>query len=63
MIGAQCVMRYIDAELNVGEMSCVDRCATKFMEASELVAEITRSQQEKAAKVAEGTAKIMDMTS
>ena len=59
----QCVVRYIEADLNVGEMSCVDRCASKFMEASELVAQINRKQREQAAQVAGNTAKIMDMTS
>jgi hypothetical protein len=43
---AQCVTRYTEADLNVGEMACVDRCASKFMEASQLVAEATSNNAE-----------------
>ena len=42
----QCVTRYTEADLNVGEMACVDRCSAKFMEASQLVAEATTKNAE-----------------
>ena len=34
---AKCVPRPRDGELSIGEMACVDRCASKYVEAQELV--------------------------
>jgi hypothetical protein len=33
----KCVYKYNDNDLNLGEMSCIDRCTAKYLEAAEKV--------------------------
>lgn len=39
----QCVQKYADGELAVGEMTCVDRCTGKYLHASTIVEDIFKA--------------------
>jgi import inner membrane translocase subunit TIM10 len=41
----KCQFRFNEPELNVGEMSCVDRCVGKYMQAHHQVGEIMQKLQ------------------
>jgi len=55
----KCVTRYLEADLNVGEMSCVDRCSAKFMETSKLVQESTVQNAETAQRLLDAQQKVL----
>ena len=42
----KCKFKYSDAELNVGEMSCTDRCVGKYMEVHKNVADVMQQLQQ-----------------
>eukprot|EP00181_Compsopogon_caeruleus_P001005 CAMPEP_0184683464 /NCGR_PEP_ID=MMETSP0312-20130426/11439_1 /TAXON_ID=31354 /ORGANISM="Compsopogon coeruleus, Strain SAG 36.94" /LENGTH=79 /DNA_ID=CAMNT_0027135835 /DNA_START=74 /DNA_END=313 /DNA_ORIENTATION=+ len=41
----KCVPRFNDGDLNTGEMVCVDKCVSKYMEATNTVGEILQKSQ------------------
>ena len=49
----KCVSAYHDGELNVGEMTCVDRCVYKYLQASLKIREVVEKNGEMMAKQAE----------
>jgi import inner membrane translocase subunit TIM10 len=52
----KCVTGYHDGELNVGEMTCVDRCVYKYLQASLKIREVVEKNGELMAKQAEAGA-------
>nr|CCA21300.1 Mitochondrial Protein Translocase (MPT) Family puta [Albugo laibachii Nc14] len=51
----KCNFKYNDGQLNVGEMSCIDRCSGKYMQAySELSVKIAQVEQEMMAQANAG---------
>ncbi len=36
----KCIATYHDGELNVAELSCLDRCASKYLQAQEKVGQV-----------------------
>ena len=36
----KCISTYHDSELNVAELSCLDRCASKYLQAQEKVGSV-----------------------
>lgn len=49
----KCVVAYSDGELNVGEMTCVDRCVHKYLQASIKIRELVEKNGELLQKQAE----------
>lgn len=43
----KCIIKHHDADLSVGEMSCIDRCSSKFMQAREVVTEVQTAAEQK----------------
>jgi len=43
----KCIVKHGDPELSVGEMSCIDRCSNKFMQAREVVTEVQTAAEQK----------------
>lgn len=37
MCSKKCITSYNDGELNVGELACIDRCTSKYLQAHEKV--------------------------
>lgn len=37
MCSKKCIVKYSDGDLQVGEMTCIDRCVGKYMHAHDLV--------------------------
>jgi import inner membrane translocase subunit TIM10 len=55
MCNKKCVTAYSDGELSVGEMSCVDRCVSKYLQAQEKVGAVLQSfEQQMRAQEAAG---------
>lgn len=57
----KCIHRYKEADLQIGEMTCIDRCVGKYMDAQEICSlqfkkfeDMQRAQQEAAAKMGGG---------
>lgn len=57
MCSKKCITKYSDAELAVGEMTCIDRCTGKYMHAQGVVGDVVqafdsqlKAQKEAAAK-------------
>jgi len=45
--GKKCIVKHTDAELSVGEMSCIDRCSAKFMQARDIVIEVNQQAEQR----------------
>jgi len=43
----KCIVKHTDGELSVGEMSCIDRCSNKYMQAREIVIETNRLAEQR----------------
>lgn len=43
----KCVVQYNDTELQVGEMTCIDRCVGKYMQAGEKVESTLKAFEER----------------
>jgi mitochondrial import inner membrane translocase subunit TIM10 len=57
MCAKKCIVKHTEAELSVGEMSCIDRCSSKYMQAREIVTEVqTQAEQKMQAMAQQGVA-------
>lgn len=50
----KCISKFKDADLSVAEMSCVDRCVTKFIAATNTSGMVMRQQQEQMMALMQG---------
>jgi len=46
----KCISKFNNAELQIGELACEDRCAIKYMEAQTLVGEVFKKQNQQQAQ-------------
>jgi import inner membrane translocase subunit TIM10 len=43
----KCLVKYPNPELEIGEMTCIDRCVGKYMQAGEKVGEVLKEFEQK----------------